>query len=241
MDQSSKDAHAHLAADGSLAAVTPSAPARVRRWIELVLLYLGVPAAISYLVRVHHFSILLLLQPVLIAILLFLLLDPTFRVKRELGRLPPVREMLAILGLFVVVAAGLAAFMARFEPELFLSLPRRAPPFWAIIMVFYPVVSAFPQELIYRTLFFHRFGVLFGKARIVAALVNGALFGLAHIMFGSWISVVLSGLLGFVIAWRYSHARSFWGAWFEHALYGDLVFTVGLGRYFFTGNGFSHH
>jgi hypothetical protein len=124
---------------------------------------------------------------------------------------------------------------------LFLSLPRRAPPFWAIIMVFYPIVSAFPQELIYRTLFFHRFGTLFGNRRVLAAAVNGALFGFAHIMFGSWISVVLSALLGFVIAWRYARARSFWGAWFEHALYGDLVFTVGLGRYFFTGNGFTHH
>ncbi|HXZ68156.1 MAG TPA: CPBP family intramembrane glutamic endopeptidase [Alphaproteobacteria bacterium] len=113
--------------------------------------------------------------------------------------------------------------------------------FWAIIMVFYPLVSAFPQELIYRTLFFHRFGALFGNARALAAAVNGILFGFAHIMFGSWISVVLSGSLGFVIAWRYSRARSFWGAWFEHALYGDLVFTVGLGRYFFTGNGFPHH
>ena len=240
MDQSNLSS-APLAADGSLAATTLIPAGRVRRAVELVLLYVGLPLVIAYLVRVHHVSILLLLQPVLIAILLFLLLDPTFRVKRELGRLPPARELLAILALFVPVAAAVAIFIARFQPELFLSLPRRALPFWVIIMVFYPVISAFPQELIYRTLYFHRFGALFGERRVLAAIVNGALFGFAHIMFGSWISVVLSGALGFVIAWRYSHARSFWGAWFEHALYGDLVFTVGLGRYFFTGNGFAHH
>ena len=240
MDQSTVQPAPHLVADGSLTNIALTPAARARRVIELLLLYAGLPLAISYLVRVHHFSILLLLQPVMIAIVLFLLFDRTFSVKRELGRLLPGREALAILGLVIAVAIALAAFMARFQPEMFLSLPRRSTIFWAIIMVFYPLVSAFPQELIYRTLFFHRFGVLFGSRRVLAAATNGALFGFAHIMFGSWISVVLSGLLGFVIAWRYSHARSFWGAWFEHALYGDLVFTVGLGRYFFTGNGFTH-
>jgi membrane protease YdiL (CAAX protease family) len=231
----------HLAAGGSLEAVAPTRAGLARRAIELVLLYVGLPLAIAYLVSVQHVSVLLLLQPVLLAILAFLLIDPTFRVKRELGRLPPARLLLHVLGLFVVVAAALAAFMAYFQPAQFLGLPRRAPIFWAIIMVFYPLLSAFPQELIYRTLFFHRFGVLFGNRRVLAAAINGVLFGFAHIMFGSWISVVLSGLFGFVVAWRYARSRSFWGAWFEHALYGDLVFTVGLGRYFFTGNGFTHH
>lgn len=207
----------------------------------MIILYVALPLLITYLVRVKHASILLLLQPVMIAIILFLLLDRTFSVRRELGRWPPLRLLVWILTLFVLVAALLSAFMARFQPIEFLALPNRAPIFWAIIMVFYPLLSALPQEMIYRTLFFHRFGALFGNSRVLAAAVNGALFGFAHIMFGSWISIVLSGALGFVIAWRYARARSFWAAWIEHALYGDLVFTVGLGRYFFTGHGFVHH
>ena len=31
--------------------------------------------------------------------------------------------------------------------------------------------------------------------------------------------------------------RSFWAVFLEHTLWGGLVFTVGLGRYFFTGVG----
>jgi membrane protease YdiL (CAAX protease family) len=94
-----------------------------------------------------------------------------------------------------------------------------------------------PQELIYRTFFFHRYGPLFGEARWLAVAVNGLLFGFAHIIFGSYVSIVLTALLGFLIAWRYERTRSFWGAWLEHTIYGCLIFTIGLGRYFFTGIG----
>ncbi len=240
MDQTTPEPP-HLAAGGSIEPLAITRAGRIRRWIELTLLYIALPLVITYLVRVKHASILLLLQPAMIAIIVFLLLDRTFSVKRELGRLPPLRLVIWISVLFVIVASGLSEFMARFQPMEFLALPHRVPIFWLIIMVFYPLLSALPQELIYRTLFFHRFGALFGNSRWLAAAVNGALFGFAHIMFGSLVSVVLSAALGFVIAWRYSRARSFWGAWIEHALYGDLVFTVGLGRYFFTGHSFIHH
>ena len=47
--------------------------------------------------------------------------------------------------------------------------------------------------------------------------------------------LVLSGLLGLLLAYRYTETRSVWAAWIEHTLYGWLVFTVGLGLYFFTG------
>lgn len=241
MDQAAPEPVPHLAAGGSLDEDALTGAGRIRRWIELALLYVALPLVITYLVRVQHFSILLILQPVLIAIVVFLLLDRRFSVKRELGHLPPLRLVVWILGSFAIVATALCEFMARFQPAEFLALPHRVPMFWLIIMIFYPLLSALPQEMIYRTLFFHRFGALFGNSRLLAAAVGGALFGFAHIMFGSIVSVVLSAALGFVIAWRYSRARSFWAAWIEHALYGDLVFTIGLGHYFFTGHSFIHH
>lgn len=66
-------------------------------------------------------------------------------------------------------------------------------------------------------------------------LVNGALFGFAHIIFNNWIAVAGSAVVGCIIAYRYWMTRSFWAAWLEHALYGCLIFTVGLGMFFFTG------
>ncbi len=60
-------------------------------------------------------------------------------------------------------------------------------------------------------------------------------------MFDHVLTIVLAAAVGALIAFRYTRTRSFLAAWTEHALYGQLVFTVGLGRYFFTGVGFSHH
>ena len=40
---------------------------------------------------------------------------------------------------------------------------------------------------------------------------------------------------GALFAWRYERSRSFWAVWVEHVLWGWLVFTVGLGVFFFTG------
>jgi hypothetical protein len=43
--------------------------------------------------------------------------------------------------------------------------------------------------------------------------------------------------VGVLLAARYGTTRSFWAVFIEHTLWGALVFTVGLGRYFFTGVG----
>ena len=37
------------------------------------------------------------------------------------------------------------------------------------------------------------------------------------------------------MAYRYERTRSLWAVCLEHTLYGWLVFTAGLGRFFFTG------
>jgi membrane protease YdiL (CAAX protease family) len=93
------------------------------------------------------------------------------------------------------------------------------------------------QELVYRTFFFHRYGVLFGNWWWAAILLNGVLFGLGHIVIGTPLAIYGTMATGALFAWRYAMTRSFWAVFLEHTLWGALVFTVGLGRYFFTGVG----
>jgi CAAX protease family protein len=45
----------------------------------------------------------------------------------------------------------------------------------------------------------------------------------------------MSFIGGLIFAYRFARTRSFFAVWLEHALYGDLIFTIGLGRFFFTG------
>lgn len=208
---------------------------RARLIAEIGLFFVAGPLVMAYLVRELRVPLLLMFLPVLAGLLAYLALDPTFRLRRELARGFRLRELLLIVALFVVVSSAVSIVMWLFRPSDFLSFPTHNPRLWALVMVFYPLLSALPQELAYRTLFFHRYGPLFGGRKLPAIAVDGALFGFAHVIFGSGVSVVLSGALGFVLAWRYTRTRALHAVWLEHALYGQLVFTVGLGRYFFTG------
>ena len=104
-------------------------------------------------------------------------------------------------------------------------------------MLLYPLMSAAPQELIYRTFFFHRYGALFGRAWGFAIALNAVLFGFGHIVVGTEVAVIGTMATGALFAVRYALTRSFWAVYLEHTLWGGLVFTVGLGRFFFTGVG----
>jgi membrane protease YdiL (CAAX protease family) len=60
-------------------------------------------------------------------------------------------------------------------------------------------------------------------------------FGYAHIIFLNWIAVAMTTFGGFLFARDYTRHRSLSLVCLEHALYGCLIFTVGLGRFFYSG------
>ncbi len=167
---------------------------------------------------------------------LLLVVDRSFSWRATFATRPRLRDVAEVLGLFGPVAAAIALFVHLVLPGRFLELPRYRPDLWLTIMIFYPLASAASQELIYRVLFFHRYEALFAGYRHAMILTNAVLFGAAHILFGNWIAIVLTGLGGLLFAWRYERTRSFWPVWLEHSLYGNLIFTVGLGRYLYSGS-----
>lgn len=69
----------------------------------------------------------------------------------------------------------------------------------------------------------------------VLVLVSGVGFGFAHIVFGNWVAPVLCVIGGIMFAQTYARTRSLALVSLEHALYGDFIFTLGLGRYFYHG------
>jgi membrane protease YdiL (CAAX protease family) len=124
-------------------------------------------------------------------------------------------------------------------PHLFLELPRGRPVFWAMIMVLYPLLSVWPQEMLYRSLLFHRFRELF-RSDVALILVSAAAFGFAHVIFLNWIAIVMTTAGGLLFARDYARHRSLSLTCLEHSLYGCLIFTVGLGRFFYTGAVWRH-
>jgi len=208
---------------------------RTARTFELVALFGVVPGLLALAPR---WAVSLgILASGLIAIAA-LALDPSFT-RRELLRLgdlvadgPHRKALRTVLLRAVAIAAGLLALTALRSPAALFGFPRHRPALWAIVMVLYPL-SAYAQELVYRPFFFHRYGPLFATPgrRILA---SGLLFGWAHIMVNNVLAIGLASIAGISFASTYERSRSTTLVSFEHALYGDIAFTIGLGGVFYS-------
>lgn len=208
-----------------------SAPSRLQLGLEAALLFLGVP--VLMLIYFGQYSLFGLVWILAGIALVLLLLTPGFRLKWILGGFS--RRGWLILGIFTALtAAAVYATVQALVPERFLELPTHRPQLWMAIVILYPIFSAWPQELIYRSLFFERYGTLFPN-RWVAIAANGTAFALGHLFFLNPVTIAMSGLAGAIIGWAYLEERSLWLAWAMHALAGILVFTAGLGIFFYHG------
>ncbi|MBI1650432.1 CPBP family intramembrane glutamic endopeptidase [Hyphomicrobium sulfonivorans] len=230
------DANA-LRAGGTISLPELTPVMRAWRWIEMALLFLLAPLAVDYAVHTERVPVFIALLPVLLLVVVFLVLDRTFTFRRELSRGFSLGQLTSILAVFALGGGLVAAYVHQYLPGQFLELPRNRPEVWERIMLLYPLMSVLAQEMLYRTFYFHRYGVLFGRAWWAAILLNGVLFGIGHIVIGTPLAIYGTMAAGMLFAWRYAMTRSFWAVFIEHTLWGWLVFTVGLGRYFFTGVG----
>lgn len=140
-----------------------------------------------------------------------------------------------ILMTFILPALLISVFTYFFHKAYFLAFPKSRPILWFIVMLLYPLLAAYPQELIFRGFFFHRYNSLFPNKTVMIVL-NGLSFGLAHLVYANWIAVILSTLGGILFAYRYLKCNSILTVGIEHGLWGDFLFTIGLGWYFYSGS-----
>lgn len=139
--------------------------------------------------------------------------------------------LIARLGL---VAAGALCLTMLIVPDRLFAFPSEKPELWLAVCLLYPFLSALPQEVIYRSFFHRRYAPLFGEG-VGLLLASAAAFAFLHVVYGNLPAVVLSFGGGILLASTYEHRRSLAAAWIEHAGYGVIIFTVGLGRFFYSG------
>lgn len=139
-----------------------------------------------------------------------------------------------ILLRFSLSACVLLAGTLLLKREMLLSFVLERPAFWALVMVLYPLISVVPQEIIFRVFFFRRYREFFPK-RTMMVLASALTFGLAHIVFHNMVAPTLCVIGGYYFADTYARHRSLLLVAIEHALYGDFIFTLGLGHYFYHG------
>jgi len=208
-------------------------------WIECLLLYVALPTAFTF---VKHKSI------VFVALWIMALICVHYWKKRTgLTLLSQVRlraiqrkDWIRMLGRWALASVLLIGFLAVINPTRLFEFVTTKPALWAMVMVLYPLLSVFPQEVIYRLFFFERYAPIF-KAEWQMLLMSGLAFGHGHVVFNNFVAYCLSIVGGMIFAHTYSRHRSFGMVWVEHAIYGCWVFTVGLGWYFYTGAAHMHH
>lgn len=219
-----------------------SAPpvARSARLAELLAVFVGVPLALALLPRCAP-GVLGPTPPILPTLLLLgvalavaLARDPAFEARRDLHLRWPSGALWRVLARFVVLGGALTAVVARVQPEALWRFPRERPLLFTLVVVAYPLLSVVPQELAFRQWFGHRYACLVGSEAGFVAASAGA-FGFAHIVFWSWQAVVLTTVGGALFAATFRRTGSLGLVSVEHALYGVLVFTLGLGEHFYGG------
>ncbi|MDX2027296.1 MAG: type II CAAX endopeptidase family protein [Alphaproteobacteria bacterium] len=141
------------------------------------------------------------------------------------------KTAMLLFGVAVLTVIGLTLWLV---PQRLFAFPMQRPFFWLLVMVLYPILSVLPQELVFRAFFFRRYESLFGSDRALI-IASAFVFGFVHIVFGNAVSPILSMLGGAVFAYGYTQHRSLKWVALEHAAYGCMVFTVGLGQYFLVG------
>lgn len=152
--------------------------------------------------------------------------------KRELPRI------LLTAAFAFLIMLGLAALLSTFD-----SIPEQIAPFrllldnpvlLLVICLLYPIFSVYPQEIILRTWFFHRYSRLLTNTPLLLT-VNALTFAWVHVIFQNVWAVVLCIPAGFLFGYTYLKTKSTLASGVEHAIVGNLMWTAGLGWFFFAG------
>jgi membrane protease YdiL (CAAX protease family) len=200
--------------------------------VECTTLFLGVPMAIAAgWLRVQVIPLLLLMAA---GCGLVLQRVHKIQIRRLFSSKISVADWRRILIAYSIAVPFLAALLWIINPSAMWSLMCQHTKIWLLVMVAYPVVSVFPQELIYRAFFFERYRPLFERGAGIV-LASAAIFSFGHVVFHNWPAAVLTFVGGLLFARTYQQTSSLLLVSVEHALYGCAIFTIGYGSYFFDG------
>ena len=197
--------------------------------IEFILFFFGVPLLLLFEGDIIHPSSVLL--PFLLVIFLILNFTKGFKWK-ELWAFPiSWKQLYTQIIIAIGVSMVMLAWVYFFDRKNLFNLPRGNWRVWLALSTFYPIFSAYVQEVIFRTFIFRRYHRVFGNGRLMI-IASAFVFSFAHIFYFHPVSMALTFLLGLYLGWIYQRIQSVLFVAFLHGIYGNMVFTIGLGHYF---------
>lgn len=200
-------------------------------WAEFLFLFFGIPLFLPFGSNIIHPSSVLL--PVLVALIIYFRKQKDFHL-RDLIKLR-IDKKTWISNLLIVFAIGIALLLivVLFEPENLFNLPRKNPVIWIAMLFFYPIFSAYSQEIVFRKFLFMRYQPIF-QNKWMMIVASGITFSFAHIFYFNTLAMILSFLGGIYLAIVYSKTGSVLFTAILHGIMGFLLFTVGLGQHFWN-------
>ncbi len=194
--------------------------------VELFLLFVLLPLSFLLTYPIVIKIILTLMGLVYILILLKRNGLLIFRFPAKTSWKPFWKETVIKLAIVSVVTGLYVFFIA---PDKLFSVLIKRPQLWLMILFIYTFLSVWPQEIIYRTFFYDRYETLI-KNKWLFIFINAILFSLAHLFLRSFLVQVLTFIGGLLFAYTYQKTKSTTLVSIEHAIYGNWLFTVGMGE-----------
>jgi membrane protease YdiL (CAAX protease family) len=194
--------------------------------IELFLLFIAVPLSLLLPYSFKIKGVTVLLAFIYLLYILFAKTDIKFNLKKGIDWKSFIKTT-AIK--FAVVMMVTTTYVYLVDPAKLFCVPRTDMRMFVIILALYTFLSVWPQELIYRTFFFARYAQFFTNNKLLI-FVNAIIFSLAHLFFQNTLVTVLTFIGGLLFAYTFSKTKSTTLVSIEHAIYGNWLFTVGMGE-----------
>ena len=117
------------------------------------------------------------------------------------------------------------------DKDLLFIFPKTNFELWLLVILIYPFLSVIPQEIVYRVFFFQRY---FPNERsfYFLTLLNMIVFSYGHIVFNNVHAILITAIVSPIFTYAYLK-KSFFTCIVLHALGGQIIFTLGLVKYFF--------
>ncbi len=196
------------------------------RSIELLLLFVALPLSFLIAYPLVVKAGLVFSGFVYILVVLFKYTKTSFKIKKSIDW-GSFFKRTAITFIIIAIVTGLYVYMI--DATLLFYVPLNNPRLFVVILAVYTFLSVWPQEVIYRTFFFERYQDLIQNKKLII-LLNALLFSLAHIFFKNILVCVLTFFGGLLFAYTFTRTKSTTLVSIEHALYGNWLFTVGMGQ-----------
>ena len=204
------------------------------RALECMILFFILPVAAPLFRKQIAFKVIPLTVILSVFCILLLRRDPAFDCRRLISIKGLSAHLWKIIGIFIPAACALSILTYYAYPHLFLTFPVSRPVSWALLMILYPPFAAYSQEIIFRSWFFHRYAVLFASSQVMV-MMSALSFGLAHLFYGNWVAPVIASAGGVIFGYRYLRTNCLTAVALEHGLWGDFLFSIGIGWFLYSG------